>query len=582
MHVTQQQLKRKTLGILLCCVGCLSISLHAGDISKSSGPLTPTKDESQIESSTAAEEDNKVTEADTEEPPPLDAPDDSSERVGFGSSTSPLDKEPEPTKAKTVDSADTDKAEKQPEAKDKTTALADSATEQPAAKDDVTTPATPDTPSEKKETPTSADSRADSATPAIIDEVDDSSERVGFDQSTSPLEDKEPTPPPAILHRTGIPLVDDSVYFIAPRAYYRYFDSGRDDSSEAFAIGGSAGLKSGLFKNFASIRLTAHTSQKVQSSSDGQDDDDSVGLLQDGSSYSAITEANLNLTIEATTARLGIQRIDLPYLNSNDSRMVPNTYNAYTIKSKLSEKLSGQFSYVHEMRERTGSDYESLSEQAGADDSDEGVYLLGARYVFSDDANVGAVQLHNPNVLNAFYVEANAVIPFFELIQLDGSFQFSDQRTVGDELLGHFTTQQYGFKLRARYEKLVSTFVFTHTGSDNEIVTPWGGSPSYNSMMISDFDRAGEKAVGGSMSYRFSGKANEGFVSSVRWTYGDTPDTGSNASSDQYELNWNLDFYPKEVPKLWFRLRFARNYQVDSDYDDANDIRFIVNYVKTF
>ena len=533
----------------------------------------PQEKEQKSDANAEPTESTKETKA--KEPAPLEAPDDSSERVGFGSSTSPLDKEPEPKKEPAEDSVAED-----PKAKDQTEAPADSVTEQPEAKDDTPAPETPDTPPEKQETRPSADDSASASDPAMIDQVDDSSERVGFKKEPSPLE--EPIPPPSAWHNTGIPFVDDTVYFIAPRAYYRYFDSGRDDTSEAFAIGGSLGLKSGKYKNFASVRLTAHTSQKVMSSSDDQDEDDSAGLLRGNDSYSEITEANLNLHSEIADFRIGIQRIDLPYLNSNDTRMVPNTYKAYTLKSQATEKLGLELGYVDGMRERTGSDYESLSEQAGAEDSDEGVYLLGARYVFSDNANVGAVQLHNPNVLNAFYIEANAVIPFFELIHLDAGFQFSDQRTVGDELLGHYTTQQYGFKLRAKYEKLVSTLVFTHTGSDHAIETPWGGSPSYNSMMISDFDRAGEKAVGGSMSYRFSGKANEGFVSSVRWTYGNTPDSGSNASSDQYELNWNLDFYPKEIPNLWFRLRFARNYQVDSDYDDARDIRFIVNYVKTF
>ena len=172
------------------------------------------------------------------------------------------------------------------------------------------------------------------------------------------------------------------------------------------------------------------------------------------------------------------------------------------------------------------------------------------------------------------------MLPWLDWIDLDAGFQFSDQRSIGNELLGSFSTQQYGFKLRARYEKIVSTLVFTHTGSDQTILTPWGGSPSFNSMMISDFDRAGEKAIGGSLSYRFSGQANQGFVSSMRWTYGNTPDSGSQASPDQYEINWNFDYYPTTIPNLWFRLRLARNYQ--NEGDDAEDARFIVNYVKTF
>lgn len=638
MRVTKHQSIRNTLGILLCFVGCLTTVLRAEDITKSSEPLAPTKaeaadpsttavtvpvdaktvtatdaegptplnkapgpadssestektiekaqtkeakavkkaeaKEAKTEATTEAVADKAATPADAEEPPPLEAPDDSSERVGFGSSTSPLDKTPDPTpepeEVKATEGSTTDQAKPQ--------------TDSPAP-DTTEAATTPDsTPQIDKEKPASPGSSTPTQAPDKMAPTDDSSDRVGFDPDTTPPADKEPTPVPGALHNTGIPFVDDTVYFVAPRAYYRYFDSGNkdEDSSEAFAIGGSLGLKSGLFKNFASIRLTAHTSQKVMSSSDDQDDDDSAGLLKDGRSYSEITEANLNLHTEAADLRLGIQRIDVPYLNSHDTRMVPNTFRAYTIKSQNSGKLSGQFSYVDGMRDRTGSDYESLSEQAGADDNNDGAYLLALRYEFSDNANIGLVELNTPDTLNAFYVETNAVLPFFDLIDLDLGIQFSDQRTVGDEQLGHYSTQQYGFKLRAKYEKLVSTFVFTHTGSDNGIETPWGGSPSYNSMMISDFDRAGEKAVGGSMSYRFSGKATEGFVSSVRWTYGNTPDSGDNASSDQYELNWNFDFYPKEVPNLWFRLRFARNYQVDSDYEDARDIRFIVNYVKTF
>jgi hypothetical protein len=417
--------------------------------------------------------------------------------------------------------------------------------------------------------------------PTALNEVDDSSERVGFEQDTSPLPE-ETAPPAKQIHSTGTPFFDNTTYFVAPRSYYRYYDSGNGDTSKAFAIGGSAGLNSGMYQDVVSVRLTAHTSQKVFSDSDDQHDDNSAGLLQGDQGYTVITEANLNLKIEAINLRLGIQRIDLPYINSHDSRMVPNTFEAYTLRSAtaLNETLRYELGYVHGMRERVGSDFESPSEQAGADDSNEGVYLLGMQYTLNENANVGFVELNNPDALNIFYFETNAILPYFDLIELDGSFQFSDQRSIGNELLGNFSTQQYGFKLRARYEKLVSTLVFTHTGSDQAILKPWGGSPSFNSMMVSDFDRAGEKAIGGSLSYRFSGQANQGFVSSMRWTYGDTPDGGSHASADQYEINWNFDYYPKSIANLWFRLRFARNYQDEAD--DAKDARFIVNYVKTF
>lgn len=50
-----------------------------------------------------------------------------------------------------------------------------------------------------------------------------------------------------------------------------------------------------------------------------------------------------------------------------------------------------------------------------------------------------------------------------------------------------------------------------------------------------------------SLSYSFFGVQAEGFAASLRWAYGDTPDSGTNASPDQRELDFNFDYYPKEI-----------------------------------
>ncbi|CAA6676676.1 MULTISPECIES: OprD family outer membrane porin [unclassified Lentimonas] len=558
MQRTQPRSISQLQCILLCIACSVLTSLSASEVVDSSD--TPSAE------APVAQEANPETPS----TPLSSGLDESSERVGFGTKTSPLDQP-----------IDADKPNA-PEQTSLTSATAATTEQAEATLAAETTPAKPEVVLPFKKPAATAPIQSDTSA-VTIDAPDDSSERVGFNQDSSPLT-QEAERLDEKLHHTGVPFIDNTTYFIAPRAYYRYYDSGNGDTSEAFAIGGGLGLKSGMYQDFASIRLTAHTSQKVMSSSDDQDDDDSAGLLRGNNGYTVITEANLNLKIRDADFRLGIQLIDLPYINSNDSRMVPNTFEAYTIRSTpdSDKALKYGLGYVHGMRERTGSDFESLSEQAGAENSDEGIYTFGLHYKLNENSNVGFVELNNPNTLNVFYLETNATLPLFDLIHLDAGFQFSDQRSIGNELIGSVSTQQYGVKLRASYEKLVSTLVFTHTGSDEKMLTPWGGSPSFNSMMISDFDRAGEKAIGGSLSYRFSGKADEGFVTSMRWTYGNTPDSGSNASPDQYEVNWNFDYYPKSIPNLWFRLRTAKNHQDGSDGDDAEDVRFIVNYVKTF
>ena len=90
---------------------------------------------------------------------------------------------------------------------------------------------------------------------------------------------------------------------------------------------------------------------------------------------------------------------------------------------------------------------------------------------------------------------------------------------------------------------------------------PWGGSPSYNSDMISDFDRAGEKSVRATLSCDFTDFGLEGVAASTSWVYGDTPESGSAASQDQQEFDVNLDYRPpvEFLDNFWLRVRYAWN-----------------------
>lgn len=66
--------------------------------------------------------------------------------------------------------------------------------------------------------------------------------------------------------------------------------------------------------------------------------------------------------------------------------------------------------------------------------------------------------------------------------------------SVGDELVGKFQTDQFGIKSDMSYAGAVLTLAYVQTGNGGDILNPWGGSPSYSSLILEDFDRAGEKA----------------------------------------------------------------------------------------
>ncbi len=375
---------------------------------------------------------------------------------------------------------------------------------------------------------------------------------------------------------TGIPFIDDTVLQLTSRSYYLHREYGDGRTSEAFTTGGSLGLKTGRWHDVASIGLTTYTSQKIH----GPHDRDGTGLLKPGQkSYTLMGEGYLDLKFEPVQFAFGYQRIDLPYLNGHDIRMTPNTFEAYTAVYTVSEGFDIGFGYIDKIRTRTSYDYKSMSERAGAVGSDEGVYAIGARYKIFERFNIGWVDLYNPDTFNTFYIESSTHFELFDVIDVKTALQFTDQSSVGDELIGNFQTQHYGAKWASTYENLTVAAIYTYTANDRGAQTPWGGSPSYNSIMLADFDRAGERSYGTSVSYDFSSQYLEDFSTSFRWVYGDTPDS---KSEDQREINLNLDYRPEAVENLWLRLRYGHNNSVGNDREDIDDFRVIINYALAF
>lgn len=63
--------------------------------------------------------------------------------------------------------------------------------------------------------------------------------------------------------------------------------------------------------------------------------------------------------------------------------------------------------------------------------------------------------------------------------------------------------------------------------------------------------------------------------------FGDTPDSGRDASEDRNEYNLTLDYRIPKGPldNLWLRARAAH---IDGDDRDRWDFRFITNYTISF
>jgi hypothetical protein len=262
--------------------------------------------------------------------------------------------------------------------------------------------------------------------------------------------------------------------------------------------------------------------------------------------------------------------------------MVPNTFEAYTLTKKPVNHWAFLLSQVRKMKRRERDDFDSMSEAAGFKGTDEPLSMGAVRYDFTDDINIGATTQYAWEFMNTFYTEANGVWRLSDDWAMRLGGQYTDQRSVGDEIGGDFDTYVYGGKVAASYRSATLTLAFSSTDDGARIRNPFGGYPGYLSLMVKSFNRAEEDAWLVGASYDFARIGVPGLSSFINYAQGNTPDSGANASPDQSEFDITVDyrFQSDLLSGLWLRTRAAF---VDQDNDvagagDVDDIRIILNY----
>ena len=155
--------------------------------------------------------------------------------------------------------------------------------------------------------------------------------------------------------------------------------------------------------------------------------------------------------------------------------------------------------------------------------------------------------------------------------------QFIDQRSVGSDLLGTFNTELYGARLTASYADALLSLEITDTTDGTGIRNPFGGDPSFNSLMISNFNQAGEKSYGIGMTYNFSKFGLTGVRAFAAYAYGSMA-----AGRWEEEINATVDYRITigALKNCWLRLRYAHN--VSNAPVPTEDFRVILNYTINF
>ena len=124
----------------------------------------------------------------------------------------------------------------------------------------------------------------------------------------------------------------DTKFEINLRTYFFDRHQFNGSESEAWAIGGWLGLKTGYFLDHVAFGSTLYTSQPLYAPADRSG---SLLLLPNQDGYTVLGEFYADIRIiDGLNINVGAKGYDTPFINRNDVRMTPNTFEAIVLQGR--------------------------------------------------------------------------------------------------------------------------------------------------------------------------------------------------------------------------------------------------------
>jgi hypothetical protein len=301
------------------------------------------------------------------------------------------------------------------------------------------------------------------------------------------------------------------------RTYYFGQQSLDGTASVAWALGGWAGLRTPWWGDVLQLGLVGYTSQRLY----GPADESGTLLLQaDQDPINVVGLAWAALRLAGQTFTAYRQLIDRPFINPQDNRMVPNTFEAYTLSGTPLDGFAYTGGYITRIKSRDSEKFIAMSQDAGGTGSGEGLVFAGADWNFTNGAGVRADVQYGVDVYNTVYVDARLPVELAERTRLTLGAQAFPQRSVGDAQIGEFSTWGAGLQAQLAHGPFGGFLAFTRTGTGFNTQNPYGDHPSYLNLQQVPFNTAGERAWGIGGSVDFGAFGAPGLSASVAYAAG--------------------------------------------------------------
>jgi imipenem/basic amino acid-specific outer membrane pore len=242
--------------------------------------------------------------------------------------------------------------------------------------------------------------------------------------------------------------------------------------------------------NDLSFGAAGYVSQKISFLSGDEEEVTTDFFDANGNSFIYIGEAYINYSASDLTVRIGRQRIESPFVNGDDVRMLPNTFEAAVGTYNAFEKTTITAGYLYRWAgyDSPQGHHEHINQfnQFGVNHDSNGVIMLGAVNESIDNLLIQGWLYRTDKVTDIAYLDANYKFNFDEEKSVDFLVQYAllDENTnsLGDATGMDGTVNGFGINLNvAQYHAGIAyNHAFNREGK--VVVDGLGGGPYYTSM----------------------------------------------------------------------------------------------------
>ena len=219
---------------------------------------------------------------------------------------------------------------------------------------------------------------------------------------------------------------------------------------------------------------------------------------EDGKSFILLSQAYLNGKWGNTEIKLGRQALDTPHADSDDIRMIPNYFEAYTVTNTDIDDLIITAGMIDRMagweNGDNSPDFVDVGRTLGLNRNIDGIYYASAVYEGIKNLSLSLWYYHYHDIADVLYAEIGYSYTLFKDTALILGLQYDGSHQTGAALLGKQDAETYGVSIEAQFEDLGITVLAAYNednGDTGATGLSLGGGPFFTSMEDQTLDALG-------------------------------------------------------------------------------------------